>query len=105
MLRNYPKRSATIEVAVQLVLAITTLAIAAFYSTIAEQQLLPKDSTRLPIIMQAMKITGLAFLLAVSASVLRRFMTNPPLTLIWAAILVVATVTWALGCLTFLSSI
>ena len=105
MLRNYPKRATRIESIVQLVLAITTLAVAAFYSVTVERQLHMDDADRLPIMMQALKISGASFLLAVSASFLRRFMVDPPLALIWAAILIVASVAWLLACLTLLSSL
>ena len=105
MLQNYPKRASSWESLAQLVLLISVLAVAGFYSTIVKQAPEPELEERLAVMMQALKIGGVAFLLALSATLLRRAMTVQPLVLIWAALLVVAVVSWALSCLLLLSAL
>ena len=105
MLQNYPARAKSWESLVQIVLLISVLAIAGFYSTIAERAHEPEAAERLAVMMQALKVSGVAFLLALSATWLRRTKTEPPLALIWAALLVVAVVSWAMSCLLLLSAL
>ncbi len=105
MLQNYPERAKSWESLAQIVLLISVLAIAGFYSTIAERAHEPEIEARLAVMMHALKAAGVAFLLALSATFLRRAMIQPPLVLIWAALLVVAVVAWAMSCLLLLSAL
>jgi len=105
MLQNYPSRAKGWESFAQILLLISVLAIAGFYSTMAERAHEPEFEERLAVVMQALKTSGVAFLLALSATWLRRTKTEPPLALIWGALLVVAVVAWAMSCLLVLSAL
>ena len=105
MLQDYPKRASSWESLAQLVLLCSTLIVAGFYATVVERGHEPDAAERAAVVMQALKIVGVAFLLALSATFLRRTRTNPPLVLIWAALLVVAAVTCVMSCLLLLSAL
>ena len=105
MLQSYPKRSRDWESFAQIIILISVLAMAGFYSTIVKQAHEPEVAERLAVMMQALKTSGVAFLLALSATLLRRARMDPPLVLIWAALLAVAVVAWALSCLLLLSAL
>ncbi len=64
MLQNYPKRARNWESLAQIVLLVSVLAIAGFYSTIMERAHEPEVEERLAVMMQALKTGGVAFLLA-----------------------------------------
>ena len=104
MLTDYPKRAERLETTVQLVLLMTVLTIAAIYSLTDARVADPDIGERLALMHRAFTITGVSFLLAVASTFLRKRMTDPPLVWIWGALLTVATVSWFLGCLIFLSS-
>ena len=104
MLPDYPKRAEKLETTVQLVLLITALTIAAIYSLTDARVADPDIGERLALMHQALRIIGVSFLLAVMATFLRKRMTDPPLVWIWGALLGVASISWILGCLIFLSS-
>ena len=104
MLYRYPKNAEKIETTVQLVLLMTVLTIAAIYSLTDERVPDPNIGERLALMYRAMQITGVSFLLAVASTFLRKHMTDPPLVWIWGALLAVASISWVLSCLIFLSS-
>lgn len=105
MLDRYPKLAGRLEASAQLVILLTLLAFAGFYSTILASAPEPDAEDRMAIVMRAMKISGLAFLLALCGTALRRTMTEPPLVLIWGSLLATATVVWGLAWLIVLSSL
>lgn len=105
MFRHYPQRANDVEFAVQLVLLISLLAFAALYSTLKVMAPEPDAAQRTAIILQAVEITAVAFLLALSVTILRRAMKDTPLVLIWSALLIVAVTAWALACLILLSAL
>ncbi|MGF1611061.1 MAG: hypothetical protein ACFCUQ_16775 [Kiloniellales bacterium] len=105
MFRHYPQRASRLESAVQLVLLISLLAFTAFYATLKAIAPEPDAAERIAIILQAVKITGVSFLLSLGVSFLRMVMKETPLVLIWGALLVVAVIAWALACLILLSAL
>lgn len=104
MLDRYPKHAATTESALQVATVVTLLAFVGLYSELRMRVALPDVDEQLDIMMEATKISGLAFLVAGATTFLRRYMTDPPLVLIWAALLAIAAVAWILSGLIFLSS-
>jgi xanthosine utilization system XapX-like protein len=104
MLPDYPKRAERFETVVQLVLLMTALTIGAIYSLTDARVPDPDIGERLALMRRALLITGVSFLLAVTATFLRKRVTDPPLVWIWGALLGVASISWVLGCLIFLSS-
>jgi len=104
-LDRYPKYAGRFEACAQLVILLTLLAFAGFYSTIMASAPGPDAPNRMAIVMQAIKITGLAFLLALCGTALRRVMTEPPLVLIWGGLLGTAMVVWGLAWLVVLSAL
>lgn len=104
MLQRYPKSAGSWEAVVQIAAAIGLLAMAGIYSTIVERAALPDIAARLEVMLLALKITGVALLLALAVTFLRRHMKDPPLVLLWGAILAVAAIAWACGCLIFLTA-
>ena len=105
MLDRYPKPAGRVEFAAQLAILLTLLAFAGFYSTITASAPEPEAAILMAIVMRAIKITGLAFLLALSGTALRRTMTDPPLVLIWGGLLATAAVVWGLAWLMVLSAL
>lgn len=105
MFRDYPKRASRLETGVQLVLLISLLAFTALYGTLKASAPEADAGERLAIMLQAVKITGVAFLLSLCVSFLRIAMRDTPLVLLWGALLVLALVAWASACLILLSSL
>lgn len=104
MLNRYPKHAAKIENVLQLATLVTMLAFVGFYSVLRKRAALPDVDDHLNVMMDAIKISGLAFLLAASTTFLRRYMTDPPLALIWAGLLAITAVAWILSGFIFLSA-
>ena len=105
MLDRYPKVAGRLEAGAQLSILLSLLAFAGFYSMIMASAPEPDVAERMAIVMRAMKITGLAFLLALCGTALRHTMTEPPLVLIWGGLLATATVVWGLAWLILLSAL
>ena len=105
MLTSYPKKASSLESAIQLVILISLLAFAGLYSTLKASAPEPDAADRIAIMWTATKINGVAFLLAVSASFLRRATKDAPLLLIWGGVLGVALVAWVMACLILLSAL
>ena len=105
MLDRYPKLAGRLEAGAHLGILLTLLAFAGFYSMIVASATEPDAAERMAIVMRAMKITGLAFLLALCGTALRRTMTEPPLVLIWGGLLGTAAVVWGLAWLIVLSAL
>ena len=105
MFRHYPQHASRLETAVQLVLLISLLAFTGLYGTLKAAAPEPDAAERIAIILQAVKITGVAFLLSLSVSFLRMAVRETPLVLIWGGLLAVAVITWVLACLILLSAL
>jgi len=105
MLERYPAKAGTWEICLQLTLALAALLMTAIMATVQARVAAVDVALRLDYMLEATQITGIAFLLAVAAGFLRRWSENPPLVLIWAALLVVAAVAGASGGLHFLTAL
>ena len=104
MAQQYPGKAGPVERAIQIVLGITALAFAGLYSMVSVEVSLPDTAERAAIMLEAVQVGGIAFALAVAATFVRKWVTEPPLVFIWGMLLITALVAWGVACLTLLSS-
>ncbi len=106
MLTDYPARAQTWETLVQMPSAFSFLVVLGYAGISGQFSEDEAEATaRINAILPAMKILGVTFALAISAGFLRRWTRDPPLALIWAALLASAAVACTCGVLLFLSAI
>ena len=105
MLERYPAKAGTWELCLQTVLALATFLMVAIFVTVKARVATVDVAERLAYMLEATQITGLAFLLAIAGGLLRRWSENPPLILVWAALLAVAAVAGVSGGLHFMTAL
>lgn len=104
MLAQYPKLAGKIEFGLQVVLGILFLFAAFLYFSIRDIIVGPDAADRVALLVTATQILCLAFVLSVISTFFRRWMINPPLVLIWGALMLAASVAALCGTLLFLSA-
>ncbi len=104
MLAQYPKLAGKIEFGLQVVLGILFLFAAFLYFIIRDAITGPDAVDRGAILVTATEILGLSFVLSVIPTFFRSRMKDPPLVLIWGALMLAATTAALCGGLLFLSA-
>ena len=105
MFAHYPKSAGQIEFGLQVVLGILFLFAAFLYFSVRDIITGADAVERLAILVTATQILCLAFILSVVSTFFRRWMTNPPLILIWGALLLAAATSATCGSLLFISAL
>ena len=103
MLSDYPKWARQVEFGLQVSLGILFLFGCLLYFNIRDLVTGPDETERIDLMVRSIQILGISFVLSVAARFVRRAMIDPPLVLIWAALLVTAAIAAVCAALLYLS--